>query len=514
MTNPKTPAATSTSQSPTVYSSTRACSVFAETKCGTEKGEQAFSSKAPTATVARVSANVRRWSFVVLPLRTKVLYAASNVGGEALGRSRSLWLIYFYAPPADASLPKLLPGLAIGVVLAVGRIVGALDEVIIGYLSDRTRSRWGRRIPYVVAGAPLWAIFAVLIFVPPRAGTAATAVYLFFMLEFLFLFTTVAGGPYDALLPELAPTSEDRVSVQSWKVYLGLVGTAIGLIGSDFLVDHGGFKVMAMTMAGLALTFRYVGLAGVWKRAKLSRTPATISFRGALRATFANMPFRILLPSVVLFAVSFELLQGVIPFYVHAIVGKESWLKPRVLLAVAIGAAVACVPVFARLARRTSKRNAYRFSMLAAALAFPLLGVAGLLPGIPKEVQILVAVALVGAPIGAHYLFPIPLTADVIDDDSSKTNLRREATYLGASSFVERTATSVAPLLLVLLRLLGDTRGNSLGVRLVGPVGGLLVLGGYFLFGAYHVPDEVRDRLPPEPAIAAEAPEAPAAAPV
>jgi len=441
-----------------------------------------------------------------LPTRTKFLYAASNIGGEALVRTRSVWLLYFYAPPADAGLPKLLPSIAVGILLFAGRLLGALDEIVVGYLSDRTRSPWGRRIPYVLAGAPLWGVFAFLVFVPPSGGQAVTAVYLFFMLELLFLFSTVTDGPYQALLPEIAPSSEERVSVQSLKVYLGVAGTAIGLVGSGFLKDAAGFKVMAATMAVLALTCRYVGLASVWNRAKLSRIPARISFREALRATAANVPFRILLPTVVLFAVAFEMLQAVIPFYVHAVVGKHSWLKPSVLLAVAIVAAVVCVPLFVRLARRTSKRHAYSMSMLAAGLSFPLLGVAGVLPWIPAEVQILVAVALVGAPIGAHFLFPIPLTADVIDHDSGRTKLRREATYLGAASFVERTATSVAPLLLVLLRLLGDTRGHTLGVRLIGPVGGVIVLAGYFLFRAYDVPDEVRDRMPPQAAVSPAVP--------
>jgi GPH family glycoside/pentoside/hexuronide:cation symporter len=104
-------------------------------------------------------------------------------------------------------------------------------------------------------------------------------------------------------------------------------------------------------------------------------------------------------------------------------------------------------------------------------------------------VQLLVAAALVGAPIGAHFLFPVPLTADVIDDDSARTELRREATYLGASSFVERTASAVAPLLVVLLRLLGDTRGHTVGVRIVGPLAGLILLAAYLLFRAYDLPD-------------------------
>ena len=434
-----------------------------------------------------------------LPLRARVLYATSRVGSEALGRSQGLWLLYYYAPPSDANLPTLLPSLAVGALLTVGGIVGALDEAIVGYFSDRTRSRFGRRIPYIVVGAPLWSIFFLLLFTPPSdAGHAVTAIYLFVIFEGLALCGALVVGPYEALLPELAATSEQRVSLQAVKVYLGVAGTALGLIGSDFLVHHGGFKVMALSIAAFSLVCQYLAIGGVWGRARRSDVPAEIGFRDAMRATFDNRGFRALLPTVVLFAVAFQLLQSDIPFYVHAVVGRHSWLTGRLLLAVAIGAAIVCVPVFMQLARRTSKRRAYRFSMLAAGVTFPLLGPAGVLPWIPAEAQVLVAAALVGAPIGAHFLFPVPLTADVIDDDSVRTSLRREATYLGTSSFVERTATSIAPLLLVLLRLLGDTRDHTLGVRLAGPVAGATVLGAYVLFRAYDVPDEVHGRVPPE----------------
>ena len=442
---------------------------------------------------------------MTLPLRTKLLYGTSRIGSEALGRSQGLWLLYYYAPPRDAHLPTLLPSLAVGLLLTLGGIVGALDEAIVGFVSDRTHSRWGRRIPYIVLGAPLWSLFFVLLFTPPpNAGDAETAVYLFFVFEALALFAAVVVTPYEALLPEIAPRSRERVGLQAVKVYLGVLGTAVGLVGSDFLVHHVGFKPMAATIAAIALVCQYVAIGGVWDCAKLSRIPAKIAFTEALRATFRNAGFRVLLPTVVLFALAFQLLQTDIPFYVHAVIGKHSWLTSRVLLAVAIATAIAVVPVFRRLADRTSKRRAYRLSMLAAAVTFPLLALAGLVPGVPASAQILVATALIGAPIGAHFLFPVPLTADVIDDDSAKTQLRREATYLGASSFVERTATSVTPLLVVLLRLLGDTRGHTLGVRLVGPAGGLIILAAYLLFRAYDVPDDVRERVPPEPVALAD----------
>jgi glycoside/pentoside/hexuronide:cation symporter, GPH family len=436
---------------------------------------------------------------VSLPLRTRLYYGTSRVGSEALGRSQGLWLLYYYAPPSDAHLKTLMPSIAVGAILTVGGIVAALDDAIIGFFSDRTTSRWGRRIPYIVVGAPLWSIFFLLLFTPPPdAGAAATGVYLFIVFQFLSLFAAVVVGPYEALLPEIAGTSEERMGVQAVKVYLGVGGTALGLIGSDYLVHHVGFKAMAVSIAGFALVCQYVMIGGIWKRAKMSHVPVRMGFREALGATFRNRSFRILLPTIVLFALAFQLLQTDIPFYIHAVVGRHSWLSARILLAVAIAAAIACVPLFIRLAKRTSKRRAYRISMLAAAATFPLLGIAGIIPGIPAAAQILVACALIGAPIGAHFLFPVPLTADVIDEDSTETHQRREATYLGASSFVERTATAVAPLVIVLLRLFGDTSGHTLGVRLAGPVGGALILAAYLLFRAYDVPDEVRDRVEPE----------------
>jgi GPH family glycoside/pentoside/hexuronide:cation symporter len=152
---------------------------------------------------------------VAIPLRTKLLFGSSRIGAEALGRSQGLWLLYYYAPPSDTHLPTLLPSLAVGALLTAGGIVGALDEAIVGYFSDRTRSRWGRRIPYIVLGAPLWAIFFVLLFTPPPdAGDAATAVYLFFVFELLALFGAVVVGPYEALLPELARRAR---SGSSWR---------------------------------------------------------------------------------------------------------------------------------------------------------------------------------------------------------------------------------------------------------------------------------------------------------
>jgi len=433
-----------------------------------------------------------------LPLRTTLLYAASSLGSEALGQSRGLWLVYYYAPPADADLPELLPITLVGVILTAGRLIESLDDVLVGYWSDRTRSRWGRRIPFVLAATPFWAIFAVLLFTPPAASTAATAFYLFAMIELFYLASTLTGGPYEALLPELATTSEERVRLAGVRVYFGAAGAGVGLVGSGLLIDHLGFAEMAIAMALLALVCRYVGLAGVWRRASRTQTPAQISIRDALRATFSSRSFLSFLPTFVLFQIALQLMVGVLPYYVTAVLGEEdegTWVA--ILTAVAIGSMLAAVPVFARLAARTTKRHAYSVAMLSAAGLFPLLFFAGFLPGVPAEMQILVTMLLVGAPLAGNYLFPATLTADIIDDDSARTGLRREATYFGAQNFVEKTATSFAPLLLTLLLLLGRSEDDPLGIRLVGPVAGAVVLGAYLAFRSYDLADEVRARVEP-----------------
>ena len=450
----------------------------------------------------RTSAGAREGDPARLPRRAKLLYASSSLGGEALSQSRGLWLLYYYAPPNDSELESLLPLALVGALLTAGRLVESIDDALIGYWSDRTRSRLGRRLPFILGATPLWALFAVLVFTPPPdAGTAFTALYLFLALELFFLFGTLSGGPYEALLPEIARTSGDRVSVVGMRVYFGVAGAAVGLIGSDLLVDRLGFQAMALAMAALALVFRYLGMIGVWRHASRTQAPAELSLRASLRATFANVSFLVFLPTFVLFQISLQMLLGVLPYYVDAVLEDErTWVaEVRVLAAVALGAAVAAVPVFALVARRTSKRQAYSLAMLASTLVFPVFAFAGFVPWIPLEAQVLAAMVVIGAPLAGVYLFPAALTADIVDDDSLRTGMRREATYYGAQNFVEKTATSLAPLFLALLLLLGNSADDPLGIRLVGPAAAVFVAIGYVIFRFYRLPDEV---LPPVPASA------------
>jgi glycoside/pentoside/hexuronide:cation symporter, GPH family len=430
----------------------------------------------------------------VLSFRTKLVYAFDSLGSEALLESRGLWLLYFYAPPANGKTEPLLPLIVAGAVLTTVPLVAACVDPLIGHWSDTTRSRLGRRLPFILVATPLWALFGFLLFTPPRhAGEAAIAVYLAVVFVLYSCSSIASGGPYEALMPEIAHGSAERLSVNSLKVYWGAAGGAVGLVASGLIIDHfGGFRAMALSMALLALVCRYVGMIGIWKRASRTEPPVTFPLREALRAALHNRYFLLYLPGFVLFQVGLNMVRAGLPYYVKAILGIEhtgTWVA--ILTSILIVSLVLSIPLQSRRARRTTKRHAFARAMVGAAIVFSLIAFVGVLPHVPRSLQLAAIMAAAGLPIAGVYLFPATLTADVIDYDRLQTGYRREATYYQLHSFVEQVATSLAPGLLALLLLLGDTTGNTLGVRLVGPAAGALVLVGYVIFRRYDLPDDV-----------------------
>ena len=419
---------------------------------------------------------------------TKLLWGVAGLGIEALRQSRTAWLVYFYAPPSDASQSARLSLIVVSLLLFGGKLVEAFVDTLIGYWSDRTSSRLGRRLPFILLASPPMALFAVLLFAPPaRLHGGGAALYFFLALELFFLCNSLVSVPYEALMPEIALTSEERVSLSGWRVLFGVVGAGVGLIGSGLLISAFGFWMMALVMALLSLAGRATGVAAAWKRARRDTPPSPLAFRTTLRFTLANRRFLVFLLSSVLFSTALAMLIGLLPYFVSSLLRKSdtgTWAS--LLTAVGIGSMTLALPLFARLARRTSNEQAYLVAMLASAIAFPILFFTGLLPGISREVQALLALVIVGAPLAGVYLFPGPIIADLCDDEARALGVRREGMFFSAQSFMDKVTEAFAPLLLGLILLLGNSRNNLLGIRLVGPIAGLVVFSGYLLFRASY----------------------------
>ncbi len=441
-----------------------------------------------------------------LPLLSKLLYASGSLGANITFQTIAAWLIFFYSPPEDAERSPLVSIGVVGLILVVGRVIEAVDDPLIGYWSDVTRSRWGRRLPFIVFGTPVLALTFFLLWTPPVGHESLwNGLYLFVLLEAFFLANTLVGGPYDALLPEIATSSQERVSISVWKVLFGAVGAGIVFLLGGPLIATWGFMGMGLFMAATTFVSRYLPVLGVRGRIRRQVGASSFSFVGAVRQTLANSQFRAFVPAFVLFTVAQVMLTQWLPFYVDVTLRdtvvhlpllpdlEKTEAKVTLLTALFFFPLLGSVPLMSWLAARTSKRRVYGASMLLCGLYFPLLFFFGFLPGVPKLAQSFFLLGL-GVPLAGLFVFPNALLADIIDFDERRTGERREAIYYGIQATLQKTGLGLAAGIFVLvLAVFGKSADDPLGIRLIGPVAGACALAGYAVFArGYRLTDEGR----------------------
>jgi GPH family glycoside/pentoside/hexuronide:cation symporter len=431
-----------------------------------------------------------------LPLVDKLLYGVASLGNSALFWSQSLWLVFFYSGAEGSGVPERLPVALVGVALGVGRFIEIFDDPIIGWWSDRTRSRWGRRIPFLLLGTPLVAVGFWLIWNPPDPeATVLNLVFFFVVIQLFFLGRTIVEAPYDALQAELVRTSPGRVSLGAWKVFFGIFGVVIGLVLSPVLIGALGFGGMGLVLAAVALAALYTMLFGLWRRGTLrtsepfpaERPPLFRSLLGALR----HRAFLALAASFMLFNLGYQLLIMLLPFYLTAWLGVSrddvTWFTGGVTLFVLLA-----LPGMTFGARRFSKRALYAGSMAALGLYLIFLALGAyqpILPAVSLFGQALVLVSLSGLGFAALFVFPGALVADVIDDDARRTGQGRAAIYYGMFKTLEKLAQAASAVLFgVILGVFGGTSAEPLGIQLVMPIAGAAVLAGFaVVFLGYHL---------------------------
>ena len=440
----------------------------------------------------------------ILPRANKLLYTLDMIGSQAMAQSRNLWLLFFLAPPMKENMPAAVPGLDwgpldvdprvfIAVLLVVGRIIEALDDPIIGWWSDRTRSRWGRRLPFVLFSTPFYALFFALLWLTPSGNASfINAIYIFVILELFFLANTLSGGPYESLLPEIARSHQSRMSVVAWQFYFGILGSVLGLMLSGLIKDAVGFKVMGAIIAVSALVFRYVGLRGVWNLAPRETAPAQIELKSAFTATLRNKQFLYFLPTFVLFTLAVGMITTWLPFFVEAVLEEENGgALTSLLTGAALVAMVLSAFLLWRLGNSRGKRWVYSACLLGTAVYLPLMFFTGFIPGVPKLAQAVAMAFLAGIPMAGVFLLPRAITADITDYDELLTGMRREGMFYATQNLFEKIGNSFAPLLVALVLLLGETTEAPWGIRLVGPVAGVAAFFGFWLFRGYRLPSIV-----------------------
>ncbi len=413
-----------------------------------------------------------------LPTKDKILFAVGGLGENVTFQALSAWLIFFWSGRGHPD-QALIPIGLLGVLLGLGRFIEAFDDPLIGHLSDRTKSRWGRRFPYIFFGAPLLALSFLLLWLP-----IPNAFYFFLALQFFFLMYTIVSAPYEGILPEIAQTSSDRVSTSAWRVLFGVMGAGLGLVGSGILISLYGFQVMGIALGIVSLIAFWIAILGIRTRLKYAATfqvAAPTSIIHSLLSTLSNKPFLIFSLAFILFSLGLNLLTALIPFYVVNLLGLAEG-QTALFMALVLGSMLVALPMQTKLSRRFGKTKVYAFSMLALGLLFPLLFLTGLTPVSPFW-QTAVVIILIGLALSGQFVFPNAILADVIDYDQTLTRQRREAIYYGMQNTLQKFSFALSSLIFgTTLSFFGATADNPWGLRLIGPIAGVVTLLGFLIF--------------------------------
>ena len=440
-----------------------------------------------------------------LPLLNKMLLASDHVGLQAIQYFRQTWMLFFLVPPLGEGIARVpdisIIGLDIdarvfaGFLITAGRFVDAFTDPLIGWWSDRTRSRWGRRIPFILFSTPFYAAFGALVwFLPMQEASIWNAIYFVVVLELFFIAMTMSSGALEALVPEITRGAADRTNLVGLIFLFAVFGAGLGLAGSGALVDALGFQVVGVILAILAFVFRYLSLASIWNHAPRDTAPARIDFWRGLRDTLRNPQFVYYLPTFVMFTTGVGILLGWMPFFASQLLEAEEEGTTASLIStvVIIGAVISGIVFWVALNKAGfSKRRVYGGCLIASGLLFPLLGVAGLLPVGSVVAQGMVLAFIAGLPMAAVFMLPKGLTADIADYDAMLNGERREAMFYATQNFFEKVTFALPPALLSLVLLLGDTTEDPLGIRLAPVIAGALALMGMALWHRYRLPDNV-----------------------
>ncbi len=372
-------------------------------------------------------------------LHKKVAYAAPAFALAVVGIPVYVYIPKFYTDVVGIDIAML------GYIMLSVRMFDAVTDPIIGYVSDRTRTRYGRRRPYLVLGSILLALAMFLLFNPPTTSIPHT-IWFGLSIYLLFLFWTAVVVPFESLGPEITYDYHERTSLFGMRDGFLIAGTLAAasspaIVGwlLDLPADGGGerakFFWIAVIYAPLLIgTSLWCTLAIREKQTPRKEFQSTL-WQG-LSQVGRNRPFVILLVAYTVSAIGNNLPATLILYYVEYVL--ESQLADFFLMLYFV-TGIAFLPGWIFISRRTEKKAAWLASMVVNTGAF--VGVFFLGPGDAAIYGILVFFSGIG--FGATLAIPSAIQADVIDYDELLTGERREGQYIGLWSIAKKFAAAV-----------------------------------------------------------------------
>ena len=373
-----------------------------------------------------------------LPLKVKLGYGVCDLGGNLFFTVIAFLLLNYLTDTVGISA-----GLA-GTIIMVGKIWDAVTDPVAGYLSDNTRSRWGRRRPYIFCGAIPLFLTMIVMFTNPRLESQGV-LFAWGVAAFCLLCTayTVVNIPYSALTPELTRDFHERTSLNGYRFGFAVVGTLLGAGAALPLVNafsdrNTGFTVMATTFGFIMMATAMTTAVTVKEPARPAACPGQGFFKTYL-SVFGNRPYVLILLTYALHVTALTVVSGVAIYYFKYVHHNEA-LTTAAMLTLLVTAMV-FIPVSVIASRKIGKKAAYGFGMLTFAAGIMAVFFLGHLR--PPSFSIaLMAVAGIG--MGFTYALPYAMVPDAIEYDYLRTGKRTEGAFYGIWTFGFKIGQAVA----------------------------------------------------------------------
>ena len=394
----------------------------------------------------------------------KLAYSFGAVATALSYQAFSTYIIFFYVDVMK--LPVYLAGIS----MLIYGVWNAINDPIAGFISDRTRTRWGRRIPYIAAGAIPFGVVYFLLWVPPFRGLEQTFLLFLYFVTLICLFDgfyTVTVLNWASLYPEMYPSLEERAQVNAYRQSFGMLGLIIGIALPPLIYNQWGWGRMGAVFGAIISLAFLTALWGSHEKKEFSRDQP-LSLGKALKATLKNRSFLTFVFANLFVQYTFTIILATIPFFAKYVLNANP-LQTTLILAAAFLMAVPMLFVWRRLTVKYGAKRCFMASMfLLAVFLTPFF--------FTKSFEVvLLTSALIGTGLAGFILISDVIISDVIDEDEVATGTRREGMFFGMNAFVTRFAIGIEVLSMSMIFILSgyspyvftQPRAFQLGLRLL-----------------------------------------------
>lgn len=448
-----------------------------------------------------------------LTKRQMRIFAVGQLGWSTLSGIISAWFVTFYLPTQtdidNGAIQYISPGLVIGgfltilgLITALSRVFDAVTDPWIASMSDRSKNKRGRRIPFMqYAAIPLSAVTVLLFCAPVEQISSWNVVWISVFIVLFYLFMTMYCTPYNALISEFGKTQDDRMYISTAISLTFFAGTMLAytpFVFAGLLRGSTGFawsyRICFIVLAVISCICMLIPTFFLKEKDFVETKPSNANMFKSLGATFKNKNFRTFVFSDIMYWVGLTLFQTGLPFFVKVSMKLDESFTMIFLGGMTILSAV-FYPIVPKMVKKFGKKKLVVAGFLGLALAYVIAGLIGIIgttviPGIVYGVLICVIAAFPMALLG---IIPQSIVADVAEADGYETGENREGMFFAARTFAMKFGQSLAMLIFTSLAIIGTTQNTNsnditasvLGMTIVGFVAVVFCTAGALILSFY-----------------------------